>query len=103
VTLDETMAYENTMELSDDDETNLSEDENETIDESIAIDENFERINKSKLPKYQNGNGNRYQSFNRTGTVSAVTSSTPNGPRNNISRSRRVQNKSSFEISDDDE
>lgn len=98
VTLDETLEYENilhTMELSDDDDSDADLSD-ETIDESIAVDEHFRRINKSKI----NGNLSRYQSFNKT------KSSTPNGPartrHQNGSRSRLAQSKNNFEISDDE-
>lgn len=98
LTLDETIEYDSVlhkMELSDDDE-----DVDETIDESIAIGENFQRIDKSRTKRYQNGTLNVNQHTPR------VTSSTPNGtPRSrqqNISRSRLAKNKSSFEVSDDE-
>lgn len=95
LTLDETLEYDktlHTMEFSD-------EDTSDEIDESIAVDENFVPINKSKLIKFQNGNNSRHQSFNKT---SQVTSSTPNGRlRTRQNGSRTAQNRS-FEISDDE-
>lgn len=107
LTLDETIAYDET-EFSDDDD-----DSSDYIEESLQVDENFQRIDKSKLPMLQNGS-KRFQSFN---TPAKVTSSTPNGGlrtrQQNGSRraqnttydardgSRRAQN-TTFEISDDE-
>lgn len=93
LTLDETRVYDESlqkMELSEDEETS------DEMEESIAVDENFIPINKSKLRNLK-GNQSR-QSFNRK---PQVTSSTPNNRSVRINSTRKVTT-SLFEISDDE-
>lgn len=98
LTRDETIDYDKslyTMELSSDESSS-----DEEIDESIAVDENFVPIDKSKLRQLQNGSI-RKQTLNRS---SHVTSSTPSRAQlrtRQQNESRTVQN-TTFEISDDE-
>lgn len=98
LTLDETRMYDESlhkMELTDDDEDETSDE----IEESIAVDENFIPINKSKLQNMKENQMRR--SFSRS---VQVTSSTPNSaPRSrslriNVTKTKNTQ----FETSDDD-
>lgn len=110
VTLDETVEYDSmlhTLDLSDEDE--MSEDSDDTIEESIAVNEHFHRIEKSKIPMLNgkvNGNSSRKHGSFRLGHVS---SSTPKQDSRNgsmkMSRDRRGNVSKSYkeyDISDDD-
>lgn len=112
ITLDETVEYDSmlhTMELSDDEE--ISEDSDETIEESIAVNENFHRIEKSKVPITLNGkvSGNtprRLGSF-RIGHVSSSTPKQDNSRNGSLRTTRERRGNTSksykeYDISDDD-
>lgn len=109
VTLDETVDYDsmlNTIDLSDDDE--MSDDSDEIIEESIAVNEHFHRIEKSKIPALNgkvNGNSSMRKGSFRLGHVS---SSTPKENRNGSLRTQRDRRTNvsksykEFDISDDE-
>lgn len=91
LTMDETADYDNaTMDLSDDE----SSDE---FEGSLAVDENLELINKSKLENFRNG----LRVSNRLQTTQ-VTSSTPNRPLSTRNLNSSQRKKSTYEISDDE-
>lgn len=110
VTLDETVEYDSmmhTMDFSDCEE--ISDDSDATIEESIAVNENFHRIEKSKIPTTVNGkvNGNTSRRVGSFG-IGHVSSSTPklDNSRNGSVRTTRRGNTSKsykeYDISDDD-
>ena len=95
LTRDETFNYDQTLqdiELSSDDDSSVD------MEESIAVDENFVPIDKSKLKPLRNGN---IQNFSRASQVSSTT--TPNSSRLKTRQSAtRSTFNTTFEISDDE-